>query len=76
MDDETRFWLASEIADTKYVSDIRRLLADGREIAGKKSLTFITDGAFNYAEAFRKEYRTLKGPRSVHIPHIPIRRRS
>ena len=70
MDDETRFWLASEIADSKYVSDVRKLLVDGRELAGKRPLTFITDGALNYAEAFKKEYRTLKGPRSVHIPHV------
>jgi hypothetical protein len=32
MDDETRFWLASEIADSKYVSDVRKLLMDGREL--------------------------------------------
>ena len=36
MDDETRFWLASEIADSKYVSDVRKLLVDGRELAGKR----------------------------------------
>src|SRR5207245_4061716 len=48
MDDETRFWLASEIADSKYVSDVRKLLVDGRELAGKRLLTFITDGAINY----------------------------
>src|SRR5947208_8183077 len=70
MDDETRFWLASEIADSKYVSDVRKLLVDGRELAGKRPLTLITDGALNYAEAFKKEYRTLKGPRSVHIPYV------
>jgi transposase-like protein len=70
MDDQTRFWLASEIADSKYVSDVRKLLVDGRELAGKRPMTLITDGALNYAEAFKKEYRTLKGPRSVHIPHV------
>jgi hypothetical protein len=33
-------------------------------------MTLITDGALNYAEAFKKEYRSLKGPRSLHIPHV------
>ncbi len=26
MDDQTRFWIAQQVADTKYTSDIRTLL--------------------------------------------------
>ena len=56
MDDETRFWIAKEVADTKYTHDARHLFAMGREIAGRKPATLVTDGLPAYAEAFRKEY--------------------
>ena len=35
MDDQTRFWIAQEVADTKYTADIRPLFRLGEEIAGK-----------------------------------------
>jgi len=70
MDDETRFWIAHEVADSKYIHDARTLLRNGKELAGKRPLTLITDGMGGYAEAFRKEYWTLKAPKSKHIRHI------
>ena len=45
MDDQTRFWIAQEVADTKYTADLRPLFKIGRKIAGKKPATLITDGA-------------------------------
>ena len=44
MDDETRFWIAQEVADTKYTHDARELLRLGRQIADKTPATLITDG--------------------------------
>lgn len=35
MDDETRFWIAKEVADTKYTADITPLFRDGKDFAGK-----------------------------------------
>ncbi len=74
MDDETRFWLAHEVADSKFIHDARNLLRHGSEFAGKKPLTFITDGLPSYSDAFKKEYRTLKGPRAIHIRDIDYRK--
>jgi transposase-like protein len=45
MDDETRFWIAKEVASTKYTTDVQPLFQRGQEIAAKKPQTLITDGA-------------------------------
>jgi transposase-like protein len=73
MDDETRFWIAQEIADSKYTHDARTLFQAGVKVTGKKPMTIITDGLPAYQEAYRKEFWTLKGPRTEHIRHITIR---
>jgi transposase-like protein len=71
-DDETRYWLAQEVADTKYVHDARTLFAKSKEVAGKRPLTLITDGAPNYMKAFNKEFYTLRPPYSVHVRDIRL----
>jgi transposase-like protein len=73
MDDETRFWIAQEIADSKYTHDARTLFQAGVKVAGKKPMTLITDGLAAYHEVYKKEFWTLKGPRTEHIQHITIR---
>lgn len=70
MDDETRFWIAQQVADTKYTADVRPLLHKGKEIANKRPKTFISDGARNFHDAYMKELFTLKNPRTKHIKHI------
>lgn len=73
MDDETRFWIAQEVADTKFKHDARNLLRMSKELMGKKPMTFITDGLPAYNEAYRKEFWTLRKPRTEHIRHIKLR---
>ena len=73
MDDETRYWLAQEVADTKYVHDARTLFAKSKEVAGKRPLTLITDGAHNYERAFKKEFFTKFNPSPVHVRDIRLR---
>lgn len=70
LDDQTRFLIAQQIADTKYTEDVRPLFAKGREVTGKKPEFLITDGARNFAEAFTKEFYTVKKPQTRHIRHI------
>lgn len=70
MDDETRFWIAQQIADKKNTSDIQPLLREGKDIAKKKPSVLISDGAPNFHEAYKKEYFTLKNPRTKHVRHI------
>lgn len=36
MDDETKFWIAQEVADTKFKHDARNLFHKGKEVAGKR----------------------------------------
>ena len=71
MDDQTRFWIAQEVADTKYSDDIRPLFKLGKKIAHKQPRTLITDGAPNFHEAFMDEYwASKKAIRPEHIREI------
>ncbi len=71
MDDQTRFWIAQEVADTKYSADIRPLFKAGKKVAHKQPKTLITDGAPNFHEAFMDEYWTSKvASRPEHIRDI------
>jgi transposase-like protein len=72
MDDETRFWIAQEVAESKDKHDTRNLLRMSKEVTGKKPMTFITDGLESYHDAYKKEFWTLKGPRTEHIRHIKL----
>jgi putative transposase len=74
MDDETRFWIAQEVAETKYKHDARRLFQLGQKVAGKKPMTLITDGLRAYHDAYKKEFWTHKiETRTEHIQHITLR---
>ena len=73
MDDETRFWIAQEVAETKDRHDARNLLRMSKELMGKKPSTFITDGLPAYHDAYKKEFWTLKNPRTEHVRHITLR---
>lgn len=57
MDDQTRFWIAQEVADT---ADIRPLFKQAKAIADNNPRTLITDGAPNFHEAFMDEFYTGK----------------
>ena len=73
MDDETRFWIAQEVAESKDKHDARNLLKMSKELMGKKPMTFITDGLQSYHDAYKKEFWTLKNPRTEHVRHITLR---
>jgi transposase-like protein len=67
MDDETRFWIAQQVADTKYHADIHRMFHDGRKVAGKAPQRIITDGAMNFGAAINDEFWREK--RALAIVH-------
>jgi hypothetical protein len=73
MDDETRFWIAQEVAETKYKHDARKLFALGKRLMGKRPMTLITDGLKSYQEDYKKEFWTQHNPRTKHISHITTR---
>ena len=73
MDEQTRFWIAQEVADTKYTADVRPLFQMAKAIAGKTPKTLVSDGAANFHEAYTKEFRTMKiETRTEHIRHIRL----
>ena len=71
MDDETRYLIAQEVADTKFVYEARNLFSKGKEAVSKTPARLITDGLPAYHEAFNKEIRTRKNP-VVHISTIRL----
>ncbi len=72
MDDQTRFWIAQQVADTKYTSNIQPLFKEAKLITGKRPNTVITDGAANFHDAYKKEFFTINNPRTRHISHIRL----
>jgi transposase-like protein len=71
MDDDTRFWIARQVADTKYTADVRPLFKEAKEVAGKKPTTIITDGAFNFESAFRQEFKREREAMMIqHVRHV------
>ena len=73
MDDETRYWIAQEVAGSKYQHDARKLFQLAKKVTGKKPEVLITDGLKSYHRAYKKEFWTLKGPRTEHVRHIKIK---
>ncbi len=51
MDDETRFWIAQEVAETKEKHDARTLFMRAKRLMGKQPKTLITDGLPSYSKA-------------------------
>jgi transposase-like protein len=74
MDDQTRFWIAQEVADSKERHNPRGLFIQGRNVANKVPATLITDGLPSYHYAFQKDYawRTTPEKKPVHIKEITL----
>ncbi len=73
MDDQTRFLIAQEVADSKERHDAQHLFQMAKEVAEKKPKILITDGLRSYHNAWLKEFRTNRLDTSTqHIRHITI----
>lgn len=71
MDDETRFWIAQQVSDSKYTPDITPMFREGKKVAGKAPHTLITDGAYNFSSAFEKAFwRENKALMIQHVRHV------
>jgi transposase-like protein len=73
MDDETRFWIAQEVAETKHGHDARKLFQIGIRVTGKKPKTLITDGLRAYQDAYYSEFYSFKEGWQEHIHKIALR---
>jgi transposase-like protein len=67
MDDETRFWIAQEVADTKHSHDCFNLFEQSKVLMGKQPKTIITDGLASYSVASEVILDEAK-----HIRHIRL----
>jgi len=73
MDDETRFWIAQEVADRKQGHNARGLLQKAKQVTKTKPKVFITDGLPSYYEAYKREFWAReRDSRTVHIRHIRL----
>jgi transposase-like protein len=73
MDEQTGFWIAQEVGDTKFTEDIRPLFQLAKAVAGKAPRTLVSDRAANFHEAYTQEFRTMKlETRTEHIRHIRL----
>ena len=70
MDDDSRYWLASDMAHTKFQHNADRLLELTKEKIGDKSPAhFVTDGLPAYAKSSKKVF----GKDTNHIRHIHLK---
>jgi putative transposase len=70
MDDDTRYWLASDMADTKFQHNADRLLELTKNAIGKNPTNFITDGL----PAYKKSSKKVFGKDTIHTRHIHLRK--
>ncbi len=68
MDDDTRYWLASDMADNKFHHNTDNLLELTKRQAGKSPRNFITDGL----QAYMKSSKKVFGKDTNHVRHIHI----
>lgn len=75
MDDETRFWIAQEVAETKEKHDARTLFFRAKRLMGKKPKTLITDGLPTYSVACEQVFCESDNPEenTTHIRHITLK---
>ena len=73
MDDETRFWIAQEVANTKDTHDAQHLFHMAKERTGKNPQILVTDGLRSYHDAWLKEFRANKlSDSTIHIQQITL----
>jgi putative transposase len=56
----------------KNTADITPLFQKGKDVAGTRPNTLISDGAPNFRTSFTKEFYTNTNPRTRHINHIRL----
>ncbi len=71
MDDETRFWIAQEVAETKDKHDSRLLFVQAKRLMGKQPKHIITDGLKSYAVSAQKIF-----PEAKHTCEIQLKRQN
>jgi putative transposase len=76
IDNQSRYWLATQITEKREVADARKVLAQASCITNSRSTVVMTDGSRSYQEAIKKEFFVQKAPRTEHVRVPNIRNRS
>jgi transposase-like protein len=76
IDNQSRYWLATQITEKREIADARIVLAQASSLANKRPMAIVTDGLRSYQDAITKEFFTLKAPRTEHVRIPNIRDRS
>jgi putative transposase len=69
MDDDTRYWIASDMADNKFHHNTDNLLDMTKRQADKSPRNFITDGLQAYTNSSKKVF----GKKTNHVRHIHLK---
>ncbi|MDA4124267.1 MAG: DDE-type integrase/transposase/recombinase [Thaumarchaeota archaeon] len=73
MDDETRFWISQEVADTKKKQNTNQFFTQSMKAGGKVPVTFITDGLPSYHRAWIKNFAHARPDvKPVHVKEITL----
>ena len=74
MDDSTRFMISQQISDKKYTENVRPMFKSAEKLAGMIPHTLISDGAPNFHDAWKSEWRQRNPDQKLtaHIRHIHI----
>ena len=70
MDAKTRYLLACEVSETRYVKDARKPLKKAKKVTDVKPDAIVTDGLQAYNEAIRAEFY---GEGRIQNPHIRLK---
>jgi putative transposase len=76
IDNESRFWLATQITEKREIADARNVLAQASSISRTRPMAVVIGGLRAYQDAIPKEFFTLKAPRTEHVRIPNIRDRS
>ena len=59
MNDYIGFWIAQQVADTKNTADISPLFSKGKDVAGTRPNTLISNGAPKFAQSVERRSITI-----------------
>ena len=70
MDDQTRYWIAQQVADNKGTSNVRAMFADAKRISPNEPSKIISDGVMNFSLAFKMNLAVKPKCRSLTNPRL------
>jgi len=70
LDNQTRYLVSNHITQGREIKDARAILAKAKTVTGNNPSILVTDGMQSYNEAYKKEYWTLRNPRTVHLRKV------